>query len=595
MKITVITTTCMLTLLISACVQEQKPITQIKSDLDDEGIALVSPGKVKDAPIIVPPVVEEAEISQQQRLIVPDNSEKKEAGHHSISIAARSDEIRLRVNKHKQQSVTESIRVKPALTQLITNRDNFAHITSNNVKRVSEEPVSTFSIDVDTGSYAVVRRHLNDGLLPPANAVRVEELINYFDYHYPRPIDKEAPFSISTEMAVSPWNEHTRLVQIGLQGYLPENGERQPANLVFLIDVSGSMNAANKLPLLKNAFRLLVKQLDEKDKITMVVYAGSSGVVLETTQGDQKGNILAALDKLNAGGSTHGSAGIKLAYDMAEQAFIKQGINRVILATDGDFNVGTVSHDALIDLIEQKKSQGIALTTLGFGNGNYNDHLMEQLADHGDGNYAYIDSLKEARKVLVKQASSTLETIARDVKIQVEWNPAVVSEYRLIGYENRLLNREDFNNDKVDAGDIGAGHNVTALYEITLNSSERPRIEPLRYQREKSQHESDDLSEELAFVKLRYKKPEDQKSRLIEQPLYQQTIHSKLVSASDSLRFAASVAAFGELLRGGETVAEFSYGDILQLARQSRGQDPHGYRAEFIQLVEMTDLLDSRG
>jgi Ca-activated chloride channel family protein len=396
-------------------------------------------------------------------------------------------------------------------------------------------------------------------------------------------------------MAVTPWNEHTRLVQVGLQGYLPDAEKRAPANLVFLVDVSGSMNTENKLPLLKKAFRLLVNKLNEQDKITMVVYAGSSGVVLETTRGDQKGSILAALDKLSAGGSTHGSAGINLAYAMAEQAFIKEGVNRVILATDGDFNVGTVSHDALIDLIEQKKSQGIALTTLGFGSGNYNDHLMEQLADHGDGNYAYIDSLNEARKVLVEQVSSTLETIARDVKIQIEWNPALVSEYRLIGYENRLLNREDFNNDKVDAGDIGAGHNVTALYEITLSNSEQSRIEPLRYRLKKSRQESSLKPSELAFVKLRYKKPEGKKSRLIEQALYLQDIKSSPSEASDSLRFAASVAAFGELLRGGESLSGFTYSDVLKLARQAKGQDTHGYRAEFIQLVEMTDLLDSRG
>ncbi|MDJ0880530.1 MAG: VWA domain-containing protein [Gammaproteobacteria bacterium] len=593
MNNSVILITCMLVLSVTACVQEEKPISQKNPDFGDTTIS-AKPGDeiiMHDADIRV---LHEHEASRADQ----DNSarllaEKKELVKQPIPQSRWVDTMG--VLKHKSPVAAESMVGQPAWTQMEVNRDRYGQITSNAVKLVSEEPVSTFSIDVDTGSYAVVRRHINDGLLPPANAVRIEELINYFDYHYSKPLDKKAPFSIATEMVVTPWNPHTRLVQIGLQGYLPEAEERSPANLVFLVDVSGSMKSVNKLPLLKKAFRLLVNQLDQEDKITLVVYAGSSGVVLETTPGDQKGSILAALEKLDAGGSTHGSAGIKLAYEMAEQAFIQDGINRVILATDGDFNVGTVSHDALINLIEQKKARGIALTTLGFGHGNYNDHLMEQLADHGDGNYAYIDSLNEARKVLVDQASATLETIARDVKIQIEWNPALVSEYRLIGYENRLLNREDFNNDKVDAGDIGAGHNVTALYEITLNDSEQRRIEPLRYQQEPPHTESMSPTSELAYVKLRYKQPEETLSRLIQQPLSMSDIKTELSAASESLRFASSVAAFGELLRGGQSVNAFNYEDVLQLARTAKGHDVHGYRAEFIQLVEMTKLLDSRG
>lgn len=471
------------------------------------------------------------------------------------------------------------------------NRENYAEITANTVKQTLQNPVSTFSIDVDTGAYAVVRRHLNEGLLPPTNAVRIEELINYFDYDYPAPSNSDTPFFVSTEVSPSPWNSDRHVVQIGLQGYLPEQ-QRPAANLVFLIDVSGSMNSPDKLPLLKNAFRLLTRQLTEKDKVTMVVYAGASGVVLEPTAGNQSATILAALDQLSAGGSTHGSAGIQLAYARAQQSFIKDGINRVILATDGDFNVGTVNHDSLLDLIERQKDNGIALTTLGFGSGNYNDHLMEQLANHGDGNYAYIDNLNEAKKVLVEQVDATLETIARDVKIQIEWNPQQVAEYRLIGYENRLLNREDFNNDKVDAGDIGAGHRVTALYEITLASSETKRIEPLRYQ--SGQNINQQLpAEELAFVKLRYKQPGSKQSQLLEQPLLVSQIKPSIRNASANLQFAVAVASWGELLRGGEQLENVTYRDVFDLARQSRGDDANGYRGEFLKLVELSEILDS--
>ncbi len=476
---------------------------------------------------------------------------------------------------------------------VVTNHEVYAELVQNRVKRASEEPVSTFSIDVDTGAYAVVRRYLNQGSLPPGNAVRIEEMINYFDYAYTAPTGPDHPFSVHSEIAPAPWNKHGYLVQLGIQGVRAQADQRAPANLVFLIDVSGSMNAADKLPLLKNAFRLLVKQLDANDRVTLVVYAGSSGVVLETTRGDQQGDILAALDRLSAGGSTHGSAGIQLAYDMARQAYIDDGINRVILATDGDFNVGTVNHDALVELIEGNKQRGISLSTLGFGSGNYNDHLMEQLADHGDGNYAYIDSLKEARKVLVQQINGTLQTIARDVKIQVEWNPAVVAEYRLIGYENRLLNREDFNNDKVDAGDIGAGHNVTALYEITLVESTGQRIEALRYAAPPSSGHAN--IDELAYVKLRYKNPRQTDSILLQRALRKSDIKPSHEAGSEHLRFAAAVAAFGEQLRGGENLGEFGYADILRLAQSARGSDQHGYRGEFVGLVELAAALDPRG
>jgi Ca-activated chloride channel family protein len=485
------------------------------------------------------------------------------------------------------------VNVMQTLPGVITNRDKFAEINDNGVQRVAEQPLSTFSIDVDTGAYSVIRRYLNQGQLPPSDAVRIEEMINYFDYAYAVPAAKGEAFSVHTEIAPTPWNEHSHLVQIGIQGYQPDAGQRADANLVFLIDVSGSMNAPDKLPLLKNALRLLVKQLNNNDRVTMVVYAGSSGVVLETTAGDRHGDILAALDRLSAGGSTHGSAGIQLAYDMARQAFIEKGVNRVILATDGDFNVGTVNHDALVDIIERNKNEGIALTTLGFGSGNYNDHLMEQLADHGDGAYAYIDSLKEARKVLVEQINGTLETIASDVKIQVEWNPEVVAEYRLIGYENRLLRREDFNNDRVDAGDIGAGHNVTALYEITLTHSQHKRIDDLRYATPKPAPAGD--SNELAFVKLRYKKPGTSASTLLQRALLKSDIKPNHASSSEHLRFATAVAAFGEQLRGGEHLVGFGYPDIVRLARAAKGEDRHGYRGEFVGLVELAATLDGRG
>jgi len=361
-------------------------------------------------------------------------------------------------------------------------RENYQHLETQNVFRVADEPVSTFSIDVDTGAYSNMRRWLNQGQLPPEDAVRVEEFINYFNYDYPYPKNRQVPFQVSTEIAPTPWNNDTRLLRIGIQGYTVPREQLPASNLVFLMDVSGSMNSADKLPLLKQALTMLVGQLDARDSISMVVYAGASGVVLPPTPGNRKADILNALQQLQAGGSTNGAAGIQLAYQMAQQNFIANGVNRVILATDGDFNVGLASTGELIDLIQRKRKAGIALTTLGFGTGNYNDHLLEQLADEGNGNYAYIDRLGEAKKVLAEELSATLLTIAKDVKIQIEFNPALVSEYRLIGYENRMLNEEDFANDKVDAGEIGAGHAVTALYELAPpeEKGEVPGPEPLR-------------------------------------------------------------------------------------------------------------------
>ncbi|MFQ5658927.1 MAG: von Willebrand factor type A domain-containing protein [Gammaproteobacteria bacterium] len=468
------------------------------------------------------------------------------------------------------------------------DRENYAHFDDNAIRRVLEHPVSTFSIDVDTGAYANVRRMLSAGQLPAQDAVRAEELINYFSYEYPVSADKSVPFSLHKEMAPTPWNPDTYLLHIGIKGYELPQEQLPPANLVFLIDVSGSMQSANKLKLLKTSLKLLTRHLGRDDSVSIVVYAGASGVVLEPTPGTQRGRIIAALDRLTAGGSTNGAAGIRLAYAMAEQGFIKGGINRVLLATDGDFNVGTVSIEQLKDLVEEKRKSGIALSTLGFGAGNYNDQLMEQIADVGNGNYAYIDTLQEAQKVLVDEMSSTMLTIARDVKIQIEFNPAVVAEYRLIGYENRSLKREDFNNDNVDAGEIGAGHSVTALYEIALNGGKGRRIEPLRY---RSTEQKASHGNEIGYLRLRYKMPDGNTSRLLEWPLRKSDITAAGLKTSNAFRFSAAVAAFAQKLRGGVYTDPFDYTDIMKLARSGRGDDPFGYRGEFLHLVNMAQSL----
>jgi Ca-activated chloride channel family protein len=482
------------------------------------------------------------------------------------------------------------------------NRENYAAFDDNPVRLVSEHPVSTFSMDVDTGSYANIRRLLNQGHLPRSDAVRVEEMINYFDYGYAQPDSREQPFSVNTALAFTPWNPDALLLRVGIKGYDVIREDRLPANLVFLVDVSGSMHSPDKLELLKKGLGLLSRELNADDRVSIVVYAGSSGVVLPPTAGDQGATIRAALEQLTAGGSTNGAAGIRLAYDMARQGFIKDGINRVILATDGDFNVGTVNFEQLTDLVERERADGITLTTLGFGGGNYNDHLMEQLADKGNGNYAYIDTIREANKVLVEEMTSTLQVIAGDVKAQIEFNPDIVAEYRLIGYENRVLNREDFNNDKVDAGDIGAGHTVTALYEVVLKHSKARRVDPLRYtdtqgageaQLERVVVSSHRTPRELAYLKLRYKLPGETSSRLIETPVMHDNI-ADIDAADADFRFATAVAAFGQQLRGGTYLEKFGYADILALAHNARGEDRHGYRGEFVSLVELAANLDRR-
>ncbi len=472
------------------------------------------------------------------------------------------------------------------------DRENYGQIVPNPLRLVAENPVSTFSIDVDTGAYSNVRRILNEGRLPPQDAVRVEELINYFNYDYPVPESRDRPFAVQTEVATAPWNPDRLLLQVGIKGYEVPAAERKPANLVFLIDVSGSMQDDRKLPLLKQSMKLLTRQLNEEDRVSLVVYAGAAGVVLEPTPGNEHAKINAALGRLAAGGSTNGAGGIRAAYAMAQQGFVRGGINRIMLATDGDFNVGTVDFDTLIDIVEREREVGVSLTTLGFGGGNYNDHLMEQLADAGNGNHAYIDNLNEGRKVLVDQLSSTLQTIAKDVKIQVEFNPDVVAEYRLIGYENRMLRREDFNNDKIDAGEIGAGHTVTALYELALVGSSGQLIDPLRYGEAKQKRRSN--NEEAAFVRLRYKAPEGKVSKLIEQPVRLPS-RNRGYEPSEELRFAAAVAGFGQILRGGEYLRDFGYADVVDLARDARGADHDGYRGEFLNLVRLADSLATVG
>jgi Ca-activated chloride channel family protein len=463
--------------------------------------------------------------------------------------------------------------------------EKYADHEDNAVMRVAEQPVSTFSIDVDTGSYTNVRRMLNQGQLPPRDSVRAEEFINYFDYAYAPPTNRKTPFAVHTEVAPAPWNAKRHLMLVGIKGYEVASAEIPAANLVYLIDTSGSMDSPDKIGLLKQSFMAMVPKLRAQDRISIVVYAGSAGLVLPPTSGAEKETILAALDRLGAGGSTNGAAGIELAYQQAKRAFIDGGVNRVILATDGDFNVGTVDMEALKTMVSEQRRSGVSLTTLGFGQGNYNDELSEQLADIGNGNHAYIDTLNEGHKVLVEEMSSTLFTIAKDVKIQVEFNPAVVSEYRLIGYENRMLAREDFNNDAVDAGEIGAGHDVTAIYEVVLAGSGAESVDPLRYGANATvKHTAD----ELAFVKLRYKQPDADTSTLIERPIKRGQIAR---AASPRLQFAAAVAAFADRLRGGEHLAGFDLAAIARLASQARNDDRFGYQREFVELVNRAQTL----
>jgi Ca-activated chloride channel family protein len=478
-------------------------------------------------------------------------------------------------------------------SSMVANRDfnteEYRHFGDNGWQSSLRQPLSTFSIDVDAGSYSNLRRFLRDGQLPPKDAVRVEEMLNYFRYQYPEPRRGE-PFSVTTELAEAPWRPGHKLARIGLQAVRLSLDELPPTNLVFLLDVSGSMQSPDKLPLVKSAFRLLVNELRDEDRVAIVVYAGAAGLVLPSTSGGEKDRILSAIEGLEAGGSTAGGAGIQLAYKVARDHFIRNGNNRVILATDGDFNVGVSSEGDLVRMIEERRQDGVFLTVLGFGTGNLKDNKMEQLANKGNGHYAYVDDLLEAKKVFVHELGATLLTIAKDVKIQVEFNPARVKSYRLVGYENRLLADRDFNDDTKDAGEMGAGHSVTALYELVPSDGgdDDGAVDPLKYQRRDRRDR--DPSGDWFTVKLRYKEPNGSTSRLLERVVAEETR-----SPSVDFRFAAAVAQFGMLLRDSEFKGQSSFAGVISLARSARGPDEEGYRAEFIRLVETAATLSGKG
>ena len=502
-----------------------------------------------------------------------------------------------------------------------TGNEDYARIEGNDFISAQQEPLSTFSIDVDTASYANVRRFLlSENRLPPTDAVRVEELINYFDYDYAPPTD-ETPFASHIEVAECPWRAKHRLVRIGLKGRVIPDDERPASNLVFLLDVSGSMDSPDKLPLLKEGMKMLARRMREQDRVAIVVYAGSEGLVLPSTPGSEREQIIEALDRLQAGGSTNGGAGIELAYRIAQESFLEEGVNRVLLCTDGDFNVGTTSTGDLVRNVEQKATAGVFLSVLGFGRGNLNDSMMEEISNKGNGNYAYIDSKREARKVLIDQLGGTLVTIAKDVKVQVEFNPRQVAGYRLIGYANRLLAPEDFNDDTKDAGEIGAGHTVTALYEIVPAGEEvaTPDVDPLKYQPSggstaglpssagspdpsdlPEEEETGDspsppqagegsVMDELLTVKLRYKQPDEDTSSKLEFPLVD--AGQRFGQTDDDFQFAAAVAAFGMLLRDSKYKGDATYDAVLEIAESAAGNDPHGYRAELIEMVRRAKAL----
>lgn len=469
------------------------------------------------------------------------------------------------------------------------NTEEYSNISENQFHRTGTDPLSTFSIDVDAASYSNIRRYLNEGQLPPAGAVRTEEIINYFKYNYPQPTNGE-PFSINTEVADCPWNANHKIALIGLQGKKIPTEKLPPSNLTFLIDVSGSMSDENKLPLVKKSMKMLTDQLREQDMVSIVVYAGNAGLVLPPTSGSKKTTIKDAIDALESGGSTAGGAGIQLAYKVAQENFTKNGNNRVILCTDGDFNVGESSDDALVRLIEKEREKGIFLTVLGYGMGNYKDSKMQQLADKGNGNHAYIDGENEAKKVLVNEFGGTLFTIAKDVKLQLEFNPTTVAGYRLIGYENRMLNKEDFNDDKKDAGELGSGHTVTALYEIIpigVESAFLKDVDKLKYQKEKLTANAS--GNDLFTVKFRYKEPDGDKSKLLEKVVINHAV--AFGQASENLRFACSAAAFGMLLRNSEFITGYDYAKLKNIAQLSLGKDSEGYRKEFIGLIDIADKL----
>ncbi len=520
--------------------------------------------------------------SESQRAFIPADN----AAMPAMTLEYRAEMVAAEAPLRRHSALPR--RMEKTNATLPAHTEQYDKLNPNPVKAVAQEPISTFSIDVDTGSYANVRRFLNQGQLPPQNAVRLEELINYFDYQYALPKDNK-PFAVHTEVVDSPWQPHAKLLKIGIKAKDLQLNELPAANLVFLVDVSGSMNSPDKLPLVKKTLHILTERLRPQDKVTLITYAGQERVVLPPTSGADKQTILNAINELESGGSTAGEQGIRRAYAEAQKAFIQGGINRILLATDGDFNVGITDFDMLKNLIEEKRKSGISLTTLGYGTGNYNERLMEQAADAGDGNYSYIDNEQEAKKVLQRQLSSTLATVAQDVKIQVEFNPATVKEYRLVGYENRVLKQEDFNNDKVDAGDIGAGHTVTALYEF-IPAGKTGWLDESRYQTKKTVSGS---LKEYAFVKLRYKNPNQKQSILLQQPV---AVSSKpLAKAHPDTQWAVAVASYGQQLRGGEYNGNLSWDSLNALAQNAAKPDPFGERAEFLTLLQQARQLSSDG
>ncbi|NNG03216.1 MAG: VWA domain-containing protein [Inquilinus sp.] len=483
---------------------------------------------------------------------------------------------------------TEVAILMPSLQDEGTAREQYQEVPVNPFLAVAEQPVSTFSIDVDSASYANVRRFLNDGVLPPAGAVRVEELVNYFDYDYARPNGAERPFRADVAVFDSPWNADRQIVRIGLQGRDLARTARPRANLVFLVDTSGSMEDRDKLPLVQRSLRLLVDELEPDDSIAIVAYAGFAGVVLEPTPVAERGAILRAIGRLDSGGGTAGAEGLRTAYELAEQELDPAAINRVILATDGDFNIGISDPERLSEFVARKRETGIYLSVLGFGRGNLNDFMMQRLAQTGNGNAAYIDSLMEARRVLVDQLAATLFPIADDVKVQIEFNPALVAEYRLIGYETRRLARQDFANDRVDAGEVGSGHAVTALYEITAPDSAARLLEDLRYGTRVEPAGGAAHRGELAFLRLRYKLPGEAESRLMEQPIPAAGV-TGFAEAPANARFAVAVAGFGQRLRRDPNIGDFGWDEVMRIARDARGKDDDGYQAEFLRLVQMAE------
>ncbi len=506
--------------------------------------------------------------------------------------SSTSDEILSRtIPVEANKGLYDNISIEPQkLTDTETgknevyNTEDYDNIVENRFLAATQNPLSTFSIDVDKAAYANVRRYLDNGTLPPAGSVRIEEMVNYFKYDYPQP-DNDVPFSVNTEISSCPWNSQHQLIQIGLQGKEIATGNLPLSNLVFLVDVSGSMEDYNKLPLVKASMNMLVDKLRENDRVAIVVYAGNAGLVLPATSGNSKTKIKEAIDNLEAGGSTAGGEGIRLAYKTAKENFIKNGNNRIILATDGDFNIGASSDDELVRMIEQERKSGVFLSVLGFGMGNYKDNKMQQLADKGNGNHSYIDNISEAKKVLVNEFGGTLFTIAKDVKIQVEFNPSKVLAYRLVGYENRMLAAEDFNDDMKDAGELGSGHTVTALYEVIpvgVKDEFAKTVDPLKYQ--VNDRKIAVNSNEMMTIKLRYKKPDSDVSRLINHPVIDNA--TDLKNTTDNFRFSAAVAEFGLLLRNSEYKQQSSFNQVISLAKSSKGFDEEGYRDEFIKLVQ---------